>query len=70
LLRQFPLLFSGGHVKHPRVRVFRASRVQIDGAPQAATIDGELIGTVPATITRAEWTLRLRVPGKPEERVA
>jgi diacylglycerol kinase (ATP) len=63
LLRQFPLLFSGGHVKHPRVRVFRASHVKIDGAAQAATIDGELIGTVPATIIRAEWTLRLRVPG-------
>jgi YegS/Rv2252/BmrU family lipid kinase len=63
LLRQFPLLFSGGHVQHPRVRVFRASHVQIEGAPQAATIDGELIGAVPATITRAGWSLRLRVPG-------
>lgn len=62
LLRQFPLLFTGGHVKHPRVRTFRTSQVRLDGSSQHATVDGELIGKVPATVTLAERKLRLRVP--------
>jgi diacylglycerol kinase (ATP) len=65
LLRQFPRIFSGGHVRHPRVRSLRGESVRIEAPEQEATIDGELIGRTPATITRAPAPVRVRVPPVP-----
>lgn len=67
LLRQFPGLFSGAHVRHPRVRRIRTSeiRVELSGAAgdcALATIDGELLARAPATIRRLPATVRVRVP--------
>jgi diacylglycerol kinase (ATP) len=62
LLRQFPKLFAGTHVKHPRVRTLRLPSVKIEAAPQEATIDGELIGAAPAAVSQAGRPFRVRVP--------
>lgn len=68
LLQQFPCLFSGEHVKHPRVRRIRTTEIRVellqpDAAFSTATIDGELIARAPAVIQRLPHTLRVRVPG-------
>jgi YegS/Rv2252/BmrU family lipid kinase len=62
LIRQFPKLFSGTHVGHPRVRSFRVESLRIEAVPQDVTIDGELIGRTPAAVTRADCRVRVRVP--------
>jgi len=63
LLRQFPKLFRGLHVGHPKVRTMRVSGVTLEASEQRAMIDGELIGTVPAELRRIESCLRVRSPG-------
>jgi diacylglycerol kinase (ATP) len=62
LLRQFPRIFAGTHIRHPRVKSFRVESVRVEAPPQEATIDGELIGSTPASVTRAARRLRVRVP--------
>jgi len=62
LLGQLPGLFSGKHIRHPRVHVMRAECVEVEGLNQEVTLDGELIGRVPAVVRRAKTPLRLRVP--------
>ncbi len=66
LLREFPRIFSGSHVKNPRVRVLRVHQVEVSTAPEDATIDGELIGRTPAVITRAPAPVRVMVPAPPQ----
>jgi YegS/Rv2252/BmrU family lipid kinase len=62
LLLQLPRMFSGTHIRHPRVRSFRAASARVEAAHYEATIDGELIDATPATITRAPGRLRVRAP--------
>jgi YegS/Rv2252/BmrU family lipid kinase len=51
LIRAFPLIYRGTHVKHPAVRVVRGKRARIGGhAPLGLLPDGELIGTTPVDI--------------------
>src|SRR5256885_6510779 len=38
LLRQFPNLFAGTHVLHPRVRQIRVAEIHIEALPPYATI--------------------------------
>ena len=56
-----PKLYSGRHVTHPKVEVLRSARVQIDGA-LPIEVDGEQLGTTPATFDVVPGALRLRVP--------
>ncbi|MFN3653657.1 MAG: diacylglycerol/lipid kinase family protein [Armatimonadota bacterium] len=65
LLWQFPRLFTGGHVRHPRVLQLRVSEIEVHASPQPVTLDGELIGHTPARIRRLPEQLRLLLP--PEE---
>ena len=47
-LRAFPSVFKGTHISHPKVQVFRASKVSISSlATMAALADGEEIGNTP-----------------------
>ncbi|HEU4752469.1 MAG TPA: diacylglycerol kinase family protein [Armatimonadota bacterium] len=70
LMRQFPRLARGSHVRHPAVRLFRGDifRVETPGArandrpAPMTTLDGELIAATPARVTRAPHRLRVRVP--------
>jgi YegS/Rv2252/BmrU family lipid kinase len=62
-LQKFPRVFKGTHVKDAQVRVFRGSRVQIDGDRSAPVmVDGEVQGTLPMSIEPSEHRLRVRVP--------
>lgn len=62
LLRQLPGLFSGKHVSHPAVKLFRTEAVEILAPPQDVTLDGELLGATPGHVTRAGSRIRMRVP--------
>jgi diacylglycerol kinase (ATP) len=68
LVCNLPGLLRGTHVRHPRVQVLRASRAELTLEAESvaraglATLDGEVIGALPATIRRAPYPLRLRVP--------
>ena len=50
LLRIFPTVYSGEHIKYPEVEIFKAKSVSIsnDGFPM--TCDGELIGPAPFSV--------------------
>jgi diacylglycerol kinase (ATP) len=51
LLKLFPLIFKGAHVRDPHVETFRCSRISVSfEPPQKVTPDGEIIGTTPLDI--------------------
>jgi diacylglycerol kinase (ATP) len=58
-----PKIYKGKHVGHPKVEILRSSRVAVD-APERLPIevDGEQIGTTPATFEVVPGALRVRVP--------
>jgi YegS/Rv2252/BmrU family lipid kinase len=59
-----PRLYSGGHVKHPRVDVLRTASLEINSAvPLPVELDGEVSGTTPVRFEVVPAALRLRVPG-------
>ncbi len=63
LLRQFPKLFKGTHVKHPAVTTARATRVQIESdRPFLLFADGEEIGPLPAAMQVLPGALRVVAP--------
>lgn len=62
LLRQLPGLFSGRHVRHPAVKIFRVEAVDVLAEPQEVTLDGELLGATPARVARERARVRVRVP--------
>lgn len=48
LLQQFPKLFTGAHLAHPKVKVLRGSKVSVHcDAPMPYMLDGELMGNTP-----------------------
>jgi YegS/Rv2252/BmrU family lipid kinase len=58
-----PKIYKGRHVHHPKVEVLRSARVEVD-APVRLPIEleGEQVGTTPATFEVAPGALRVRVP--------
>lgn len=56
-LRVFPRVFSGSHIDHPRVRIMRGSKVEVE-AQAVAYADGERIGQLPITAEIAPSALR------------
>ena len=58
-----PKIYKGNHVHHPKVEVLRSARVEVD-APEILPIEleGEQVGTTPATFEVAPGALRVRVP--------
>lgn len=69
LLRLFPLVYSGRHVEHPAVHVYRGAKVTVrsavDNQHLPAFADGEQIGLLPITVTADPAALRVRVPHLP-----
>lgn len=61
LARLAPLLDRGGHVEHPAVRFYPATRVRID-ARHVAYADGERIGPLPVDTTCVAGALRVLAP--------
>jgi YegS/Rv2252/BmrU family lipid kinase len=52
LLRLFPTVFRGEHIRYPEVETFTARNIKIvSEQPKILSPDGELIGTTPAEVT-------------------
>jgi diacylglycerol kinase (ATP) len=47
-IKVFPQVYSGRHIRHPKVRTLRAQKVRIEGA-SIAYADGERIGPAPVS---------------------
>ncbi len=66
LLRTFPKIYSGAHVRDPLVRVERTVELHVgvpDGAEhQGVVLDGDLVGRTPATWRIIPGALSVRVP--------
>ncbi|MBS4023334.1 MAG: diacylglycerol kinase family lipid kinase [Dethiobacter sp.] len=61
-LRLFPRVYSGRHVTHPAVKVFRSSVVEITaGKNLAVQTDGEITGSTPFTVKMEHHAIALRV---------
>lgn len=63
-LRVFPLVYKGGHIHHPAVRIVRGKTVTVHSEDRLAVhADGDIGGTTPISIHLAEKALRLLTPG-------
>jgi len=63
-IRWGPRFYRGRYLNHPRVKYLRASTMcakSVDPVP--VEVDGETVGTLPATFTVLPMALRIRVPG-------
>jgi diacylglycerol kinase (ATP) len=64
-LQLFPRVYSGRHVTHPAVRVFRAATVEITAHRELAVqADGEAAGFTPFTVKMEHHAIRLRIPAE------
>lgn len=62
-LRAFPSVFKGTHTTHPKVQVFRGSRVSIKSAADLLLLaDGEEVGSLPCGATVVSAALRVLTP--------
>jgi YegS/Rv2252/BmrU family lipid kinase len=58
-----PKIYKGNHVHHPKVEVLRSRRVEVTAPVQLPIeLEGEQVGTTPATFEIAPAALRVRVP--------
>jgi YegS/Rv2252/BmrU family lipid kinase len=58
-----PKIYKGRHVHHPKVEVVRTAQVAVAApAPLPIELDGEQVGTTPATFRAVPGALRVRVP--------
>lgn len=63
LLRWLPTVFTGGHLRHPKIKYFQAQRVEILGPASVEFFgDGEFIQTLPAVAEVVPSALRVIVP--------
>jgi diacylglycerol kinase (ATP) len=65
-LVNFPKVFKGTHVTHPKVQTFRAVRVELasldDSVPMEVYADGERVGPLPGSMEAVRDALTVRVP--------
>jgi diacylglycerol kinase (ATP) len=58
-----PKIYKGKHIHHPKVEVLRSTRVEVDAPVQLPIeLEGEQVGTTPATFEIVPGALRVRVP--------
>jgi YegS/Rv2252/BmrU family lipid kinase len=58
-----PKIYKGKHVHHPKVEVLRSARVEVDAPVRLPIeVEGEQVGTTPATFAVVPAALRVRVP--------
>ncbi len=61
-----PKIYSGKHVRHPKVEVLRSAHVRVDARVLLPIeVEGEQVGTTPATFEVVPGALRIRVPSPP-----
>lgn len=63
LVRVYPRLFTGGHVRHPAYEHHRVRTVTVAAADVIAYGDGERLGPLPVTIRAVPDAVRVFVPG-------
>ncbi|MBS3898218.1 MAG: diacylglycerol kinase family lipid kinase [Dethiobacter sp.] len=62
-LSLFPLVYSGRHVGHSAVKLFRSAQITVvSKKPLFVHADGDLYGTTPLTIVMERHAVRLKVP--------
>ena len=59
LLRIFPTVYQGGHLKFPEIEIFKAKSVKISNDNFPVTCDGELVGNAPFSAEIHPGALRL-----------
>jgi diacylglycerol kinase (ATP) len=64
LLRIFPKVYNGEHVKHPKVEIFEGKSVSVDSPKKKCLyqVDGEILGDLPETFITKSNYLTVRVP--------
>ena len=63
LMTLLPQLAKGKYVQHPSLKMSKTSMMEIDATPaQPLVIDGEILGTTPATIWIVPNSLPVKVP--------
>ncbi|MFE6285248.1 diacylglycerol kinase [Streptomyces sp. NPDC057877] len=62
LLRVFPSVYRGGHVRHPKVSVYRAARVELAAAGITGYADGERLGPLPLSARCVPGAVRVVGP--------
>lgn len=63
LIRAFPTIFKGTHVKHPAVTVRRARRVRLSTDRIIAYADGERVGPMPVELEAVPGAVTVLTPG-------
>jgi diacylglycerol kinase (ATP) len=59
-----PKIYKGRHVRHAKVEVVRSRRAGVDAdEPLPIEVEGEQVGTTPASFELVPGALRVRVPG-------
>ncbi len=65
-LVNFPKVFKGTHVSHPKVQTFRGAHVELSSldrsVPMEVYADGERVGPLPARVEAVADALTVRVP--------
>jgi diacylglycerol kinase (ATP) len=65
-LVNFPKVFKGTHVSHPKIHTFRGTHVELesldDRVPLEVYADGERVGPLPATMDAVRDALNVRTP--------
>jgi diacylglycerol kinase (ATP) len=59
ILRVFPRIFSGSHVKHPAVRVLQGRTITVESKGPVVYADGERVGDLPIVATAVAGGLRM-----------
>lgn len=62
LLRLFPSIYSGSHVKYREVEQRHVGAIHLEGTGQVAYADGERVGHLPADVTTVPAGVRIVVP--------
>ena len=62
LIRLFPQIYSGRHVRHPAVTERQVGEVRLDAPGQVAYADGERVGPLPVEVRTVSDGVRMLVP--------
>jgi diacylglycerol kinase family enzyme len=63
LLRQFPKVFKGTHIPHPRIVMTSGQRISLVSVePRDIFADGEFVGNLPAECTIGNQSIQILLP--------
>ena len=63
LLRTFPKVYDGSHIKHPAFHIYRSSTLRIESdAPVRKLLDGDVVGMQPLDSSVIQGGLKVVLP--------